>query len=90
MAQLNQDVMTLEAARAGFSQKRADVLKLEDADAKATLIAKHRQQSDELEAAAKEFAEVGKSFGPSAPEWPGSRSSKTAPRQNWRAWASGA
>lgn len=56
MAQLNQDVMTLEAARAGFSQKRADVLKLEDANAKDALIAKHRQQSDELEAATKEFA----------------------------------
>jgi hypothetical protein len=48
--------MTLEAARAGFSQKQADARKLEDANAKNALIAEHRQQSDELEAATKEFA----------------------------------
>ena len=58
IAQLDQELMTLEAARAGFSQKRADALKLEDANAKDALIAKHRQQSDELEAATKELAAV--------------------------------
>lgn len=56
IAQLNQDVMTLEAARSGFSQKQADALKQEDADAKDALIGKHRKESDELAAAAKEFA----------------------------------
>jgi hypothetical protein len=56
IAQLDQDLMTLEAARAGFSQKQADALKLEDANAKADLIGKHRQQSDDLEVVAKEFA----------------------------------
>jgi hypothetical protein len=59
IAQLDQDLMTLEAARSGFSQKQADARKLEDADAKNALIGKHRQQSDELEAATKEFAAAG-------------------------------
>jgi hypothetical protein len=56
IAQLDQDLMTLEAARAGFSQKQADARKLEDANAKAALIDNHRRQSAELEAATKEFA----------------------------------
>jgi len=56
IAQLDQDLMTLEAARAGFSQKQADARKLEDAAAKNALLGKHGQQSQELEAATKEFA----------------------------------
>ena len=49
------DLMTLQAALAGFSQRRADVLKLEAAANKKAQLDRHRLQSQELEAATKEF-----------------------------------
>ena len=62
IAQLDQDVMTLEAARAGFSQKQADVRKREAEAAKRSLLDRHAaetqqvaDQGKKLRAAADEF-----------------------------------
>jgi len=59
IAQLDQDVMTLEAARAGFSRKQADVEKAEREAEDRALQDKHRKQSAELTAAFQELASTG-------------------------------
>lgn len=56
IAQTDQDLMTLQAAVAGCSQRRVDVLKHEQGNATQALISRHRLESQELEAATKEFA----------------------------------
>lgn len=59
IAQLDQDVMTLEAARSGFSRKQSDVEKAEQDAADRALQDKHRKQSAELVAAFQELAATG-------------------------------
>jgi hypothetical protein len=56
IAQLNQDVMTLEAARAGFSQKQVDVLKQEERAALDDLKRRYEAIGAELEADVKDAA----------------------------------
>lgn len=58
IAQLDQDLMTLEAARAGFSQKQADVRKLENERETETLVDRHVQERGALEAATRDFAAI--------------------------------
>jgi hypothetical protein len=55
IAQADQDLMTLEAARAGFSQKQADVRKAEGDQEIKSLIEKQAQLTGALEAAARDF-----------------------------------
>jgi hypothetical protein len=56
IAQADQDLMTLEAARAGFSQKQADVRKAEDERDIRALVDKQAQLTGALEAATRDFA----------------------------------
>lgn len=56
IAQLNQDVMTLEAARAGFSQKQADVRKLEEGATLDDLKRRYAASAAGLEADVKDAA----------------------------------
>lgn len=62
IAQLDQDVMTLEAARAGFSQKQADVRKREEAAAKRSLLDRHALETQQV-------AEHGKKLRAAADEF---------------------
>jgi hypothetical protein len=56
IAQVDQDLMTLEAARAGFSQRQEDARKREEGEKVKALVDRHASESAELEAATQEFA----------------------------------
>jgi hypothetical protein len=56
IAQADKDLMELEAAQKGFTEKQEGLRKLEAVNAKASLLDKHRQQSDKLEAVTKKWA----------------------------------
>ena len=61
MAQLDQDLMTLEAARAGFSQKQVDVQKAEEAATRRALLDRHAVENQQV-------AEHGKKLRAAADE----------------------
>jgi hypothetical protein len=54
--QLTHSLRDLQSAHDGYSRRREQLSKQEEAESKQALIVKHRQQSDDLEAATKEFA----------------------------------
>jgi hypothetical protein len=58
IAQADQDLMTLEAALAGFGQKRADVRKVESEQETRILVDRHAQEGGALEAATRDFAAI--------------------------------
>jgi hypothetical protein len=58
IAQLDQDLMTLEAAQAGFSQKQTDARKAEADRETQALADRHVQEGKALEAAARDFADI--------------------------------
>ena len=58
IAQLDQDLMTLEAARSGFSQKQTDARKAEWERETQALADRHVQESGALEAATRDFAAI--------------------------------
>lgn len=58
MAQLDQDLTTLKAARAGFSQKQTDARKAEQERETQALADRHVQEGGALEAAARDFAAI--------------------------------
>jgi hypothetical protein len=81
----------LQSAHDGYCRRREQLSKQEEAESKQALIVKHRQQSDELEAATKEFAAaIEKARVVGAPRWPGWQSSTNARWANWRPMASDA
>lgn len=57
IAQMDQDLMTLEAARGGFSQKQEETRQLEFNSATQALIDQHALEAQEVAAAANEFAD---------------------------------
>jgi hypothetical protein len=56
IAQTDQDLMTLQAALAGFSQRQADVRKREEGESTKALVGQYEREGLELDAAAREFA----------------------------------
>jgi hypothetical protein len=56
IAQMDQDLVTLQAAMSGFSQKQAAVRKREEGDNTKALVSQHEREGLELDAATKEFA----------------------------------
>jgi hypothetical protein len=78
MAQLDQDLMTLEAARAGFSQKQVDVQKAEEAATRRALLDRHAVENQQV-------AEHGKKLRAAADElWRLASEGEKALRQHGR------
>jgi hypothetical protein len=88
--QLTHSLKDLQSAHDGYSRRREQLSKQEEAESKQVLIVKHRQQSDELEAPRKNSLRRLRRHVLSAPRWPGWQSSTNARWANWRPLASDA